>query len=129
MANMTLDDLLNRAAAKEQAKNDTLEIKLPGSEDALTFKRISDEKVLAIVDQIAAADKDAVMTGAMHATDHMIYLTCEMLQNPELHKQLGLAEPWDIAATVFTLAERNMIGGKLFEWLGVDAITSDVKNA
>lgn len=129
MANMTLDSLLNRAAAKEQAKNDTLEIKLPGSEDALTFKRISDEKVLAIVDQIAAADKDAVMTGAMHATDHMIYLTCEMLQNPELHKQLGLAEPWDIAATVFTLAERNMIGGKLFEWLGVDAITSDVKNA
>lgn len=129
MANMTLDRLLNRAAAKEQSKNDTLEIKLPGSEDTLTFKRISDEKVLEIVDQITTAGKDAMLTGAMHATDHMIYLSCELLQNPELHKQLGLAEPWDIAAAVFTLAERNMIGGKLFEWLGIDAITSDVKNA
>lgn len=129
MANMTLDSLLNRAAAKEQAKNDTLEIKLSGSEDTLTCKRISDEKVLEIVDQITSSDKDAMLTGAMHATDHMIYLSCEMLQNPELHKQLNLAEPWDIAAKVFTLAERNEIGGKLFEWLGIDAITSDAKNA
>ncbi|MDO5785368.1 MAG: hypothetical protein Q4P20_09950 [Eubacteriales bacterium] len=129
MANMTLDSLLNRAAAKEQAKNDTLEIKLPGSEDTLVFKRISDEKVLEIVDQITASDKSAMLTGAMHATDHMIYLSCEMLQNPELHKQLGLAEPWDVAAKVFTLAERNEIGGKLFDWLGVNDIADETKNA
>ncbi|MDO4173719.1 MAG: hypothetical protein Q4D42_03045 [Eubacteriales bacterium] len=126
---MTLDTLLNRAAAKERAKDDKLEIQLPGSENVLIFHRLSDAKILEIVDQIASGAKDAMLTGAMEATDHMIYASCELLQNPELHAQLGVAEPWDVVPKIFTLAERNEIGGKLFAWLGVDAIAGDVKNA
>lgn len=126
---MTLHALLNRAAAKEQAKNDKLEIKLTGSDDVLTFNRLPDEKVLEVVDQIASGAKDTMLTGAMEATDHMIYMACDLLQDPELHKQLGVAEPWDVVPKVFTLAERNEIGGKLFEWLGVDAMAGDAKNA
>lgn len=129
MANMTLDNLLNRAAARELSTSDKLEFKLSDTGETLTFKRISDEKVLEIIDQLSGCDKDALMSGAMRATDHMIYLSCELLQNPELHKQLALDEPWDVAAKVFTLSERNEIGGKLFEWLGVNDMIGEVKNA
>lgn len=129
MANMTLDSLLNRAAAREQAKMDKLEIQLPGSEDTLVFQRMSDAAILKTVDEIAANADDTPLTSAMGSVDHLIYQSCPLLQNPELQKQLGCAEPWDAVEKVFTLPERNIIGEKLFAWLGVDALVSDAKNA
>lgn len=126
---MTFDDLLNRAAAKQKRANDTLDITLLDGESTMTFSRIAEDKMLKLIDEITSSAGDAPVSNAMIMADHLIYLSCGQMQDPDLQKQLDAAEPWDVVAKIFELDERNHIATKLMEWLDVDSLVGDVKNA
>lgn len=123
---MTFDDLLRHAAEKEQVKGEEKEIRLLDEETTITCVRLSDNRLMNVIDEFRNAE--ATTESAMEKIDHLIYECCPKLQDPELHKALEVAEPWDIVKRIFSVPERSAIGDQLFEWMQLDAMTERQKN-
>ena len=51
-----------------------------------------------------------------------------MLQDPELHSQLGVNEPFEVVEKLFDINDTNKIGEELIELIGMANIEEDVKN-
>ena len=49
----------------------------------------------------------------------LIYDCCPDLQDPELHKALGVTDPYDTVWTLMQPYEVDQLGGKLYRWLGL----------
>ena len=43
----------------------------------------------------------------------MIYHSCKQLQDPELHKELGIKDCYDVVLKILTIAEITKIGQEL----------------
>lgn len=115
MQKISFDELV---AKREQAKADKLavtEIAIPGADRSLQFKKPTDAQMLEIFGRFA---ETAHVTDGIAVADYAIYHCCEDLQNTELHKALGVADPNDVVKTLFTIPERNQLGLKLINWLG-----------
>lgn len=125
---MNFNALLSRAAANKKNKNRRFTYALENG-DTLEFVSIPDDQLLDEMDPIAMDTEDRTLSSIVEATDHLIYKCCPELQNPELHAQLDVVEPWDVVKEIFSLAERNAIGGALLDFLNVSALAADVKNA
>lgn len=49
----------------------------------------------------------------------VIYDCCADLQDPELHKALGVADPYDVVFRLMDVAEIDVLGGQVLRWLGL----------
>lgn len=123
---MKFDDLLQHAAEKEQSKGEEKEIRLLDEEKTITCVRLSDNKIMGVMDEFRSAE--ATTESAIEKIDHFIYECCPELQNTELHKALDVAEPWDVVKRIFSVPERSAIADQLFEWMQLDAMTERQKN-
>ena len=52
---------------------------------------------------------------------------CDDLQDPELHKVLGVVDPYDTVPRLMDVAEIDQLGGALMRWMGL--IGTPVKTA
>lgn len=122
----TFDDLLRLATEKEQHAGEKKEICVLGTDSTITCVRLSDTRLMDALDEFRKGE--ATTRSAMEKVDHFIYQCCPALQDTELHKRLGIQEPWDVVARIFTVPQRSAIGDQLFEWMQIDAMTERQKN-
>lgn len=112
----TFDELIKK---REQAKQDKLavtEIKVPGTDHGLLFKKPTDARMLDIFGAAAEAQTAAER---LKVASYAIYHCCEQMQDTKLQDALGVAEPPEVVDMLFSIYERNLIGGELLRWLGV----------
>ena len=89
---MTFDDIIK---AKRQRENDKLTVKpvvIPSVGKELIFRRPKDEQMLEFMDAI---QKDSSNTAMIDEYAKILYLSCDELQNPDLHKELDVVDPFD----------------------------------
>ena len=68
---MKFDDLLQHAAEKEQSKGEEKEIRLLDEEKTITCVRLSDNKIMDVMDEFRSADETT--ESAIEKIDHFIY--------------------------------------------------------
>lgn len=116
-------DLLARKLAKESGKNKTKDILVTSMGKELTFKKPSDDLILEIMDEIGDNTSTA---DTVNAFKKLIYLTCDMLQDTELHKELEIQDPYQTVDAIFSLGDIMEIGEQLMDLIEIN--TSKVKN-
>ena len=89
---LTLEDNTRAKLQRDKDKLTMKEIEVPSLGKALLFKRPTDEMIL---DYIEAAGEDASPRNMVRHYEEIIYMCCEMLQNPELHEELEVVDPID----------------------------------
>lgn len=111
-----LDAFAARAAQKAEAR---LEIKtFHVGELALECRRLSQADTLRYYEAFSEADKASMLLESCTA---LIYDSCPALQEPELHRTLGVTDPIDTVRRLLDVREIDMLGGELARWQGLAA--------
>lgn len=89
---MTFDDIVRAKLQKENDKLTVKPIKIPSIGKDLVFRRPKDDEIFDFIDSISESQKTSNIKSEFQK---IIYLCCDDLQNTELHKQLGVTDPFD----------------------------------
>ena len=113
MKRLGLSDFLELKEKREN-KEQIVEYKSDFLNGSIMVKKISPYKVTEILDKTDEIEGGAMTKGAK-ANEELIFKHCPDLQNKELIKKYGCAEPYDIVLKVFD----NNIGevGKFAEFI------------
>lgn len=113
---ITFDELVARKLKKEKEQLKSTEIYIESMEGTLVFQRISEDVLLDIMDEYSGEKNNIRIS--LSAARKLIYLSCPMLQSPELHKELGLedGDPFDVPKILFDFKETTDLGVKLLEF-------------
>lgn len=125
MSKALFADLVARKLQREQDKLAVKEIMVPSMGKTLTFKRPDDASTIALIDEIG----DGGDTGKIvEAYRKIIYFTCEILQDPELHKAMEITDPLDVVQALFGVADIMRIGADLSDFMGMSEASENIKN-
>lgn len=108
-----LDALAARAEQRTKDRKNAKQFEVAG--EMLTFVQPSVEAKLSYAE--AMLSESAADT--VRACASLIYDCCPDLQDPELHKALGVTDPYDTVWTLMQPYEVDQLGGKLYRWLGL----------
>lgn len=127
---LTFDDIVNRKLQREQDKMKLMSIYIPSMGGELIFNSIPDSRILEMKNNFDDNDPSSEIELARS----LIYESCKDLQNPELHKMMGVSDPLDVVREIFTYREANDIGLELLKFNGFtsddkDKIVSSIKNS
>jgi hypothetical protein len=124
MEKATFNDLLALKMKKDEKKGKVYEIPLKSLGKSITFKEPSDEMRLDMMDEMGTSPspRDLVVM-----YKKLIYLTCERLQDPGLHEELGIVDPYDTVDAIFTLNDIVEIGEQLMD--SIDSPDEEIKNS
>ena len=125
MEKATFQDLLARKLQRENDKLKVKEISIPSMGKALLFKKPSDG---AVVDVVGATINSNDVQQLYEAYKKVIYMTCDTLQNPELHKELGITDPFDVVQALLEPTDVFEVGNQLMEFVGFEQVDEKVKN-
>ena len=109
-----LEALAARAEQKEKSRTETKEFDLGGVK--AMFVKPSQKDQLAIYESMSEA------TGAgdlVELSTALIYDCCPDLQDTELHKALGVTDPYDTVRKLLDVHEIDVLGGLLMGWIGL----------
>ena len=110
--------LLEQLAARaEQKKHDRMEVKVfsVGGVDMKFHKpRQSDQLTYYGALAEASTAEQLIVLSAQ-----LIYDCCDDLHDPELHKKIGVTDPYDTAPALLDVPEIDRLGGQLMQWLGL----------
>lgn len=118
--------LLARKMQKEADLLKTYEIYVPSLDAALVFHRPPDNVLLDTIDEMG---DESNTRQVMEAMKHLIYRTCDLLQSPELQKELDVVDPFDTVDAIFDLSDIGIISGELMEMFGMGSMEERVKNS
>lgn len=122
----TFKDLLARKLQKEQDQVKVKDIYVSSMDATLTFTKPSDDQILDVIDLYGdGADTRKVI----EAFKPLIYNCCPMLQDTELHKELGVADPFDTVDALFDLADKIEIGEQLMDMTNIGGRVEALKNS
>lgn len=121
----TFKDLIAKKIQKEQNKEVFKDIFVTSMGKSLTFKKPSEEVIINLLDDIS--DKSS-MAEQMEYMRKLIYLSCPMLQDTELHSELGVADPFEVVPAIFDMKDVNEIGQELIELIGLNDVEEKIKN-
>lgn len=110
--------LLDQLAARaEQKAKDRLEIKVfsVGGVD-MKFHKPKQAEQLEYYGTLAEADGAEAL---IPLCAQLIYDCCDDLHDPELHKALGVVDPYDTAFRLMDIVEIDKLGGDLMRWMGL----------
>lgn len=110
--------LLDQLAARaEQKAKDRLEIKVfsVGGVD-MKFHKPKQAEQLEYYGTLAEADGAEAL---IPLCAQLIYDCCDDLHDPELHKAIGVTDPYDTVPKLLDVREIDQLGGKLMQWLGL----------
>lgn len=122
---VTFEQLIARAAQREQDKMRVKMIYVPSLDATMLFKKIADDTVMDIMEDAEGNGRKAIVG----AYKKLIYLCCQDLQNPELHRELGVVNPYDVIDTLFGLKDIMAIGEDLMELLDLAEAEKEIKNS
>ena len=125
MEKATFQDLLARKLQRENDKLKVKEISIPSMGKALLFKKPSDGSV---VDVVGATINSNDVQQLYEAYKKVIYMTCDTLQNSELHKELDIADPFDVVQALLEPTDIFEVGNQLMEFVGFEQVDEKVKN-
>ncbi|MFV0517816.1 MAG: hypothetical protein ACK5MV_10525 [Aminipila sp.] len=126
MKKATFKDLVARKRQKEESLLKFKEIEVKSMEKSLIFKKPSDDMVLDVMDGIGTSADTRAVTKAYKK---LIYMSCDALQDTELHKELDVIDPLDTVDAIFDLSDILTIGEELFEFSGIGSIGEEVKKS
>lgn len=109
-----LEAFAERAEQKEKSRAETKEFELGGIK--VKFVKPSQKEQLEIYESMSDA------TGAgdlVELSTALIYDCCPDLQDPELHKTLGVIDPYDTVRKLLDVHEIDVLGGLLMGWFGL----------
>lgn len=112
--------LLEQLAARaEQKAKDRLEIKVfsVGGVD-MQFHKPKQAAQLEYYGTLAEADGAETL---IPLCAQLIYDCCDDLHDPELHKAIGVTDPYDTVPKLLDVAEIDRLGGALMQWMGLIA--------
>lgn len=118
---LTFEQLVARKLQRDDDRLKIKEIYIPSMNGTLLFKRISDQKILSLSEELDAGNK------AMELYKRIIYSCCEAFQDTKLHEQCGVADPYDIVHCILSLKEITDIGGQLESFLDLKDAEENVK--
>lgn len=125
---LTFDDILARKMQREKDKMKVMSIYIPSMDGELIFNSLPEHKLLSILDGISGDNR----VEDINMEREFIYSSCKDLQNPELHKMLGIIDPIDVVREVFTLQETDDIAKELLKFNGIgtdeNKIVANIKN-
>ena len=125
---LTFDDLLKRKLQRDKDKVKIVPIYIPAMGGELLFNTIPEYRLLNIIDD----DKEEGAIASYEKSKRLIYASCKDLQNPELHKMLGVGDPMDAISALFTIDEVNSIGTSLLKINGIgneeNKVVVNIKN-
>ena len=121
----TFKDLLAKKLQKENEQFKTKDIFVTSMDASLTFKKPNDDLVLDVMDEIGDGQDTRKMVGAFKT---LIYHCCEMLQDPELHEQLEVVDPFDTVDKLFDLKDVMEIGDQLMYLINISGKVEEIKN-
>lgn len=122
----TFNDLLKKKIKKEEDQLKTKDILVASMDAYLTFKTPSDSLTLDVIDDIQDGKDTAKMVKGF---EKLIYQCCDQLQDPELHKELGVVDPLDTVDILFDLGEKMAIGEQLMDLVNVEGKVKVIKNS
>lgn len=121
---LTLEDLVTRKLQKDNDKFMVKEIFIDSLGGSLLFKKLKNSRILQLIDEI----EDNKTSEMYQVSVEMIYESCEMLQNPELHKKCEIVDPLDIVPALISIKEILEIGSQLIEFFGFKEKIEEIKN-
>lgn len=121
----TFKDLLNKKILKEKNSTKVKEIEISSMGKSITFVRPKDDVILDVIDLVGEGKSTRDMVNAFKT---LIYHSCPMLQDTELHEQLEIQDPYDVVDTIFELADILEIGQELLEMVDINGKVDDIKN-
>ena len=108
-----LDALAAKAEQREKDRRTATKFMVAGQ--TLTFVQPSVDATLSYAEAMwSESPADAV-----RACASLIYDCCPELQDPELHKAIGVTDPYDTVWKLMQPYEIDQLGGKLYRWLGL----------
>lgn len=116
MAQISFDALVAKRAQREASKTLAGVIPVPGTGDTLLCRKPSESKMLEIYAGFQGA-QDA--SDLLPVVDRALYHCCPDLQNRKLHDAIGVVDPFDVVPALFSIPERDKMGGDLFRFLGL----------
>lgn len=109
-----LEALAARAEQRAQARCEVKPFEIGGQ--MLNCKKLSSAQQLEYYGAIAEAGGAVDM---IEACTSLIYDSCPELQDTELHKTLGVTDPYDAVRCLMGVREIDVLGGKLMQWNGL----------
>ncbi len=122
---ITFEQLIRRREQREEEKSKVIEIYVESMDGTLLFKKLPEDEILDIYNETDTKN----ISSLIESTRKIIYLSCPLLQDKNLHSELGIVDPFDVPKVLFDLKETDYIGSKLFEFNGISkAITKVEEN-
>ena len=121
---ITLKELIARKLQRDEDKLAVKEIFIDSLGGSLLFKKLKNSRILQLIDEI----EDNKTSEMYQVSVEMIYESCEMLQNPELHKKCEIVDPLDIVPALISIKEILEIGSQLIEFFGFKEKIEEIKN-
>lgn len=111
-----LEALAARAEQRAQARCEVKPFVIGGQ--MLDCKKLTAAQQLEYYGALAEAGGAADMIGVCVS---LIYDSCPTLQEPQLHKAMGVTDPYDAVRSLLEVREIDQLGGELFQWNGLTA--------
>ncbi|MFW2490968.1 hypothetical protein ACN077_20735 [Clostridium chromiireducens] len=121
----TFKDLLARKIQKEKDQFKSKDIEVSSLGKTLTFVKPKDDLVLEVIDEMGDGKSTA---GMVQAFKTLIYHTCPMLQDTELHSELEIQDPDEVVSTIFDISDIMEIGQELMDLVNITAKVDEIKN-
>lgn len=119
-----LDALAARAEQRAQARCEVKPFEIGGQ--MIECKKLTPTQQLEYYGAIAEAGGAADM---IEACTSLIYDSCPALQDTELHKTLGITDPYDAVRCLMSVREIDTLGGQLMQWNGLLPDKADSQSA
>lgn len=123
----TLKDLLIKKKIREENKFKSKEVYIESIDKTLVFNKLSEEKTLDLMSEVKDLENINLREN-YELCKQMIYFSCPMLQNTELHKELEITDPLDVIPTLFTMKEVFDITKEITDLIGIGDFISEIKN-
>lgn len=104
----TMDELLKAIDWKEKYKDRVVEVEIPFLERTLEFRTPTRDEFVRFYDDLAADTESQCKAYA-----HLIYDTCGLLHDKELHELLEIKDPYDVVEKLFSVQTILEIGQQL----------------
>ncbi len=108
---MTFDDIIKAKIQKENDKLTVKSIEVPSVGKELLFRRPKDEMVFDFIDNLHGGEEKT--EDLINEYAKIIYQCCDTLQDPELHKELEIDDPFDTAKAFMDANDIIVVGDEV----------------
>lgn len=127
---VTMKDLIAKKLQKEKNQFKVFSIYVESMGGNLEFRKLQEDEVLDLMKAMVSDDgkKNVDIKEMINEFKKIIYNTCELLQNPEIHAEMDIVNPYDIVTKLFEITEIVEIGENIILENGLATKGEEIKN-